>query len=159
MISRYFEGLGMKKRRKAESKKRIIGYTAGVYDLFHVGHLNLLKNAKAMCDFLIVGVSTDELVKYKNKKAIIPFRERFEIVSNIKHVDLVVPQHDMDKIAAWKKLKFDIMFVGDDWYKTKKWEKIEEDFKKAGVKVVYFPYTRGTSSTLINEILQRERDK
>ena len=136
-----------------------IGYTTGVYDLFHIGHLNLLKNAKSLCDKLIVGVTTDELVSYKNKKAVIPFNERMEIVSNIKYVDLVVPQESMDKMEMWEKLKFDVMFVGDDWYKSEKWKKYEDDFKAVNVKIVYFPYTKGTSSTLINDILLKQRNK
>lgn len=137
--------------------KEIIGYTTGVFDLFHIGHLNLLRNARALCDKLIVGVTTDKLVSYKNKKAIIPFSERCEIVRNIKFVDLVVPQEHMNKYDAWKKLKFDVMFVGDDWYNTEKWKDIEAKFKKDGVKVIYFPYTKGTSSTLINQILIDQR--
>ena len=138
----------------------ILGYTSGVYDLFHIGHLNLLKNAKAICDKLIVGVTTDELmIEYKRRKVIIPFSERFEIVRNIKFVDAVVPQETMDKFETWKKLKFDIMFVGDDWYETPKWEKLEKQFKDVGVRIVYFPYTKGTSSTLINNILIEEREE
>tara|TARA_Y100000591_G_scaffold327955_1_gene353433 strand:+ start:211 stop:630 length:420 start_codon:yes stop_codon:yes gene_type:complete len=136
----------------------IIGYTTGVYDLFHVGHLNLLRNAKGMCDKLIVGVTTDELVSYKNKKSIIPHHERMEIVKAIKYVDSVVPQETMDKFEIWKKLKFDVMFVGDDWYNTEKWEDIEKQFNKADVKVVYFPYTKGISSTLLNETLKTLRN-
>jgi len=135
----------------------IIGYTAGVFDLFHIGHLNLLRNAKALCDKLIVGVTTDKLVSYKHKKAVIPFIERCEIVRNIKYVDLVVPQENMDKYKAWKKLKFDIMFVGDDWHNTEKWNNIEAQLEKVGVKIIYFPYTKGTSSTLINQILMEQR--
>ncbi|NCU42150.1 MAG: glycerol-3-phosphate cytidylyltransferase [Candidatus Moranbacteria bacterium] len=138
---------------KEGSSKNIIGYTTGVFDLFHIGHLNMLRNAKSLCDTLIVGVTTDELVTYKNKEAVIPFEERAEIVRNIKYVDLVVPQFDMDKIAAWKKLKFDKVFVGDDWFGTEKWDKIEEDFKRINVPVIYFPYTRGTSSTLLAKVL------
>lgn len=140
-------------------KEIIIGYTTGVFDLFHIGHLNLLKRAKGMCDKLIVGITTDELVSYKLKKAIISFEERCEIVRNIKCVDVVVPQVNMDKYDAWNRLKFDIMFVGDDWYKTEKWQEFEKKFKEVGVKIVYLPYTKGTSSTLINDILLRERDK
>ena len=141
-------------------KRTIIGYTTGVFDLFHVGHLNLLKNAKAICDKLIVGVTTDELLfSYKKKKAVIPFEERSEIVRNIRFVDVVVSQENMDKISAWEKLKFDIMFVGDDWYKSEKWQDIEKRFNGNGVKIVYFPYTKGTSSTLINQILLEQRDK
>jgi len=131
----------------------IVGYTTGVYDLFHIGHLNLLKNAKGMCDKLIVGVTSDELVSYKNKKAVIPFDERMEIVRNIKHVDVVVPQESMNKFEAWEMLKFDIMFVGDDWAKTDKWKEIEGKFDEVGVRIVYFPYTKTTSSTMINETL------
>lgn len=131
----------------------IIGYATGVFDLFHIGHLNLLRNARAMCDRLVVGVSTDELVSYKFKKAVIPFQERMEIVRAIKYVDAVVPQEDMDKMEIWKRLKFDIMFVGDDWYESDKWEKFESDFQEVGVKIIYFPYTKGTSSTKINETL------
>jgi len=135
----------------------IIGYTSGVYDLFHIGHLNLLRNAKGMCDKLIVGVTTDELVSYKNKKAVIPHNERMEIVRAIKYVDAVIPQEDMDKFEMWKKIKFDVMFVGDDWYNTPKWEEIEEKFKTVGVRIVYFPYTKGTSSTIINQTLEQLR--
>jgi glycerol-3-phosphate cytidylyltransferase len=137
----------------------VIGYTTGVFDLFHIGHLNLLRNAKALCDKLIVGVSTDELVAYKNKRAVIPFHERMEIVRHIDVVDAVIPQEDMNKFEMWKKLKFDIMFVGDDWYNTPKWEDFERQFKEVGVRIVYFPYTKGTSSTLINETLKKLRNE
>ena len=138
--------------------KPIIGYTSGVFDLFHIGHLNMLRNAKSLCDKLIVGVTTDELVSYKNKKAVIPFAERMEIVRSIEYVDAVVAQEDMDKIKLWEKLKYDVMFVGDDWFKSDKWNKLDHQFNEVGVKIVYFPYTKGTSSTLINEILLKERN-
>tara|TARA_Y100000591_G_C21333145_1_gene451205 strand:+ start:102 stop:524 length:423 start_codon:yes stop_codon:yes gene_type:complete len=138
----------------------IIGYTTGVYDLFHVGHLNILNNAKKMCDKLIVGVTTDELMMdYKNKKSVIPYEERSEIVANIRSVDVVVPQVSMNKLEAWQKLKFNIMFVGDDWHDTPKWNLIEEELKKQGVKIVYFPYTKGTSSTIINDTLKKLREQ
>ncbi len=137
----------------------VIGYTTGVFDLFHVGHLNLLKNAKALCDKLIVGVTTDELVSYKNKKSVIPFEERIEIVRNIKYVDAVIPQDSMNKLEACRKIKCDIMFVGDDWYGTDKWSTIEKELEEKGVKIIYFPYTKGTSSTLINEILLEQRKR
>ena len=136
----------------------LIGYTTGVFDLFHIGHLNILKNAKGMCDKLIVGVTIDELVKYKNKKAVIPYSERKEIVSAINYVDSVVPQEDMDKFETWKKLKFDILFVGDDWYKDSNWQILEDKFKSVGVKVIYFPYTKGISSTLLNKTLEKLRE-
>lgn len=142
------------------SKKNIIGYTTGVFDLFHIGHLNLLRNAKAMCDKLIVGVTTDELLlNYKFKKSIIPFHERIEILRNIKCIDVVIPQENVDKIMAWKKLKFDIMFVGDDWFNTNKWREFEDQFEAVGIKIIYFPYTRSTSSALINDILLEQRKK
>lgn len=136
----------------------ILGYTSGVYDLFHIGHLNLLKNAKGLCDKLIVGVSIDELVKYKNKKSVIPFEERIEIVRNIKYVDSAIPQYEIDKFKVWEKLKFDILFVGDDWYESASWKDMENRFKEVNVRVVYFPYTKGTSSTLINDILIKTRN-
>lgn len=136
----------------------IIGYTTGVYDLFHIGHLRLLRNAKAMCDKLIVGVSTDELVAYKYKKAVIPFAERIEIIQSIRFVDTVIPQENMDKMEAWKKLKFDVMFVGDDWYQSDKWKELDEQFAQVGVRIVYFPYTKGTSSTVLNEALLNLRN-
>jgi glycerol-3-phosphate cytidylyltransferase len=136
---------------------KIIGYTSGVFDLFHIGHLNLLKNSKSMCDHLIVGVTSDDLVKYKNKKPVIPHTERMEIVKSIKYVDSVVPQNDMNKFKMWGKLKFDIMFVGDDWYENEKWKEYEKEFNSVNVKIIYFPYTKGTSSTLINETLNNLR--
>ena len=135
-----------------------IGYTTGVYDLFHIGHLNLLKNAKGLCDKLIVGVTVDELVKYKYKRAIIPFEDRLEIVRSIKYVDAAIPQDDIDKFAAWEKLKFDILFVGDDWYQSESWQAMEEKFRGVGVKVVYFPYTKGVSSTVISHALNLIRE-
>lgn len=138
--------------------KEILGYTSGVFDLFHVGHLRLLINARGLCDRLIVGVTTDELVAYKNKKAVIPFEERKAIVASLKYVDVVVPQSHMNKLLTWKKLKFDVMFVGDDWYATPKWKNIETKLNHVGVKVIYFPYTQGTSSTLINSVLNQLRD-
>lgn len=137
----------------------IIGYTAGVYDLFHIGHLNLLKNAKGLCDKLIVGVTVDELVLYKGKKAIIPFSDRLEIVRNIKYVDAVVAQYDMDKLTMCKKLGATILFVGDDWYDTPKWQDYEKEFNKAGIKIIYFPYTKGISSTQITKALNMVRSE
>ncbi len=137
--------------------KKTIGYTSGVYDLFHIGHLNLLRNARGMCDKLVVGVTVDELVTYKGKKAMIPFEDRAEIVRSIKYVDAVVPQYDMDKLAMCKKLKADVLFVGDDWHDTPKWQRVEEDLRDIGVKVIYFPYTKGVSSTMITKALKAGR--
>lgn len=135
----------------------IIGYTAGVFDLFHIGHLNLLKNAKGMCDKLIVGVTTDDLVMYKGKHALIPFEDRLEIVRSIKYVDAVVPQDDMDKLSMCRKLDASVLFVGDDWYGTDKWKDYEKEFEKFGIKIIYFPYTKGISSTKITQALQDAR--
>ena len=137
----------------------VIGYTSGVYDLFHVGHLNLLRNAKNMVDKLIVGVSTDELVEYKHKRPVISFNERIEIVNSIKYVDLAVPQVNLDKVEAFDRYKFDFLFVGDDWFKDEKWNDYEKRLNQKGAKVVYFPYTKSTSSTLINQTLENLRAK
>ena len=135
----------------------IIGYTAGVFDLFHIGHLNLLKNAKGMCDRLVVGVTVDELVQYKGKNALIPFEDRIEIVRACKYVDAVIPQYDMDKLKTCKELGAEILFVGDDWYGSQKWRDYESTFENEGIRVIYFPYTRGVSSTKITETLRQIR--
>lgn len=128
----------------------IIGYTTGVYDMFHIGHLNILKRAKEQCDYLIVGVSTDQLVqKDKNKTPIIPFEERFAIVQAIKYVDQVVPQYDKNKFAAWEKYHFNKMFVGSDWKGTPQWEAFEKQFTPVGVEIVYLPHTDGISSSML----------
>ena len=136
-----------------------IGYTGGVYDLFHIGHLNLLKNAKGLCDKLIVGVTIDELVAYKFKKAIIPLEERLEIVRSVKYVDAAIPQGEIDKYKIWEKIKYDILFVGDDWFQSDSWQEMEEKLKKVGVRIVYFPYTKGTSSSVLREILLSKRNE
>lgn len=133
-----------------------IGYTTGVFDLFHIGHLNVLKRAKLECDYLIVGVTSDELsISAKKKKPIIPFQERMEIVEAIKFVDEVVPQMNYDKMEAWNNLKFDKMFVGDDWKGTPKWLEIEKEFAQYGVEIMYFPYTSHTSSSILREVLSK----
>lgn len=135
-------------------KKYKTGYTAGVYDMFHVGHLNILKQAKEMCDFLVVGITTDELsLKKKNKLPVIPYEERVEIVEAIKYVDKVIPQEDSNKVLAHNIVDFDVIFVGDDWKGTEVWNNYENEFKKMGVDVVYFPYTKVTSSTMLREKL------
>ena len=131
----------------------LIGYTTGVYDLFHIGHLNLLKNAKAMCDKLVVGVTIDSLVNYKGKSALIPFEDRIEIVRSCKYVDAAIPQYDMDKIKTCKELGAKILFVGSDWYGTEKWEKYEQQCALEGIQVIYFPYTKGVSTTQIKKAL------
>ena len=129
-------------------KKYKIGYTTGVFDMFHIGHLNILKRAKEQCEFLIVGVSTDEVVQnYKNKTPIIPFDQRVAIVEAIKYVDKVVPQVTMDKLEAWKELKFDVMFHGSDWKNSSLYDDYQKKFEEVGVKIVFLPHTDGISST------------
>ena len=135
----------------------IIGYTTGVYDLFHVGHVNLLRSAKALCDKLIVGVTVDELVAYKGKNSVIPYVERIEVVRACRYVDVAIPQKSIDKIEAVRKLNADILFVGDDWYASPNWERMQAELAELDCRVSYFPYTEGTSSTLINETLNRLR--
>lgn len=138
-------------------KKYKIGYTTGVFDLFHVGHLNILEKAKEQCDYLIVGVSTDEVVrKYKNKTPIIPFNERAKIVSSIKYVDKVVPQENMDKYKAWENIKYNVLFHGDDWKGSTMYNEIEKQLSKEGVDIVFLKHTDGVSSTLLREKLKQE---
>lgn len=140
-------------------KKYNRGYTAGVYDMFHIGHLNVIKNAKIFCNELIVGVSTDEVVeKNKNKKTIIPFEERIKIIEAIRYVNSAIPQTSYSvegKIKIAKENEIDVMFVGDDWKNTEKWNKIEEELKKIGVDVIYLPHTDGISSTILREKIGR----
>jgi glycerol-3-phosphate cytidylyltransferase len=139
-----------------KNKKYKIGYTTGVFDLFHIGHLNIIRRAKEMCDYLIVGVSTDELVgEYKNKKTVIPYAERASIVGALRYVDEVVPQTDRDKVAAFKKYKFDVMFVGDDWKGDKLFMDVELELNKHGASVIYFPYTKNVSSSLLKKVLEK----
>lgn len=140
-------------------KKYKIGYTTGVFDLFHIGHLNILKNSKEQCEYLIVGVSTDEVVKsYKHKTPIIPYEERTAIVSAIKYVDEVVPQTTMDKFAAWEQLHFDAIFHGDDWKGSSMYDEIEKKLNAVGCDMVFLPHTDGTSSTIITDILHKLRE-
>ncbi len=132
----------------------VIGYTTGVYDMFHVGHLNILQRAKAQCDYLIVGVSTDELVEHdKHKRPIIPFADRCRIVKAIKYVDEVVPQIDKDKLAAYHRLnkKFNKMFVGSDWQGSSAWIEYEKQFKPLDVEIIYLPHTDGISSSILRK--------
>ncbi|MBQ7252765.1 MAG: adenylyltransferase/cytidyltransferase family protein [Kiritimatiellae bacterium] len=140
-------------------KQYNIGYTTGVFDMFHVGHLNILKRAKAQCEHLIVGVSTDALVQgYKSKTPIIPFEERFAIVGAIKYVDEVVPQTSMDKFKAWERLKFNALFHGSDWKDSDMYNAIVKQFSKVGVDVVFLPHTTGISSTLLSDVLHKLKE-
>jgi glycerol-3-phosphate cytidylyltransferase len=136
-------------------KKKVVGYTTGVYDMFHIGHLNIIRRAKESCDYLIVGVSTDELVqKEKGKIPVIPYNERAEIVAALKYVDQVVPQPDKNKLKAWEQYHFDRMFVGSDWKGTPQWKRFEEQFAPLGVDIVYLPHTDGISSTKLTEVIK-----
>lgn len=132
-----------------------IGYAPGAFDLFHVGHLNLLRRAKERCDYLIAGVVADEvLIKHKGVTPVVPLAERLEIVRNIRCVDAAHTAMTNDKIEIWKDLGFNILFKGDDWRGTAKGDKLEHDFAAVGVEVVYFPYTLSTSSSALRKTLQ-----
>lgn len=138
----------------------IIGYTTGVYDMFHIGHLNVIRRAREQCDYLIVGVSTDDLVKKEKKKTpVIPYEERVEIVKALKYVDEVVPQPDKNKFAAWERYHFHKMFVGDDWKGTPQWEAYEKQFAPVGVDIIYLPHTDGISSTKLSEVIKTVLDE
>ncbi len=140
--------------RGIKMKKYKIGYTTGVFDMFHIGHLNVIRNAKNHCDYLIVGVSTDELVQsYKNKTPIVSYEERKAIVEAIKYVDKVVPQTSMDKLKAWEDLHFDAIFHGDDWKGSALYNETEQKLKQVGCDMVFLPHTKGTSSTLLAQTL------
>lgn len=143
-----------KEMHEMENKKYKIGYTTGVYDMFHIGHLNILKRAKEQCEFLIVGVTTDELCfRRKQKHPIICESERMAIVAELRCVDQVVPQDNMDKLEAVKKYKADAVFVGSDWKGTDAWNKYEKEFADVGCTVVYLDHTDGISSTILRDRL------
>ena len=140
-----------------------IGYAPGAYDLFHVGHLNILRHAKSQCDYLIAGVVSDEMCELtKGRRPVIPLTERLEIVSHISYVDEAVAEIVPDKLETWETVRFNVLFKGDDWRGTAKGLKLETDFAAVGVEVVYFPYTMHTSSTMLRRVLagiegERER--
>ncbi|MDE1992281.1 MAG: adenylyltransferase/cytidyltransferase family protein [Rhizobiaceae bacterium] len=131
-----------------------IGYAPGAYDLFHIGHLNLLRRAKEHCDYLIAGVAADDvLVKDKGLTPVIPLAERLEIVRNIRFVDAVYAATTRDKVEIWKELRFNVLFKGDDWRGSEKGDRLERDFGALGVEVIYFPYTASTSSSALRKTL------
>ena len=134
----------------------IIGYAPGAYDLFHVGHLNILKHAKSQCDVLIAGVVSDEkCLRTKGVAPFVPLVERAEIVRHIVYVDEVYEEHVPSKLDAWQELNFHRIFKGDDWRGTPKGDRLERDFATVGVEVVYFPYTVHTSSSMLRRALTR----
>ncbi|RNE67375.1 adenylyltransferase/cytidyltransferase family protein [Cryobacterium tepidiphilum] len=131
-----------------------VGYAAGAFDLFHIGHLNLLRHAKSHCDYLIAGVVSDEmLLLNKGRPPVVPLAERLEIVQHISYVDEAIPEVLPDKLDTWKELRFDVFFKGDDWQGTEKGLRLEREFARYGVDIVYFPYTLSTSSTLLRGAL------
>jgi glycerol-3-phosphate cytidylyltransferase len=131
-----------------------VGYAAGAFDLFHIGHLNILKHAKSRCDYLIAGVVSDEMLRLsKGADPVIPLAERLEIVRNISYVDEAVAEVLPDKLDTWRELRFDVFFKGDDWRGTEKGLRLERRFAEVGVEVVYFPYTMTTSSTQLRQAL------
>ena len=133
---------------------RIVGYAPGAYDLFHVGHLNILRLAKQHCDYLIAGVVSDEMCEFtKGKLPVIPLAERLEIVSHISLVDEVFAEMQPDKVETWRTLQLDVLFKGDDWRGTPKGARLERTFAAVGVEIVYFPYTVQTSSTMLRRAL------
>ena len=135
--------------------EKVIGYTQGTFDMFHIGHLNLIKNAKRHCDYLVVGVNSDDLVEsYKNKRPIIPLDERVEIMRAIKYVDEVIVTNTLDKKAIWEKVRFNEIYIGDDWKGNERWEKTGKEMEQLGAKLVFLPYTKDTSSTMLREKLK-----
>ena len=140
-----------------DKKKYRVGYTSGVYDMFHIGHLNVIKKAKDQCEYLIVGVTTDALCyKRKNKYPIINEADRMAIVNAIKYVDEVIPQDSMDKVKVVKKYDVDAVFVGSDWKDSESWNNYEKEFAKENCSVVYLDHTDGISSTILREKLNKE---
>lgn len=134
--------------------KKIIGFTAGTFDMFHIGHLNLIKNAKSRCDFLIVGVNSDKLVQdYKGKRVVVPLEERMEIIRSLRFVDEVIQIDSLDKKISWHQKHYDLLFIGDDWKGNPRWEETEKEMSSYGVETIYLPHTEGTNSTLLREKL------
>ena len=135
--------------------EKVIGYTQGTFDMFHIGHLNLIKNAKRHCDYLVVGVNSDDLVEsYKNKRPIIPLDKRVEIMRAIKYVDEVIVTNTLDKKEIWEKVRFNEIYIGDDWKGNERWEKTGKEMEQLGAKLVFLPYTKDTSSTMLREKLK-----
>ena len=139
-------------------KKHRLGFTAGTYDMFHVGHLNLLKKAKEQCQYLIVGVNKDELVvSYKHKLPLIPEKERAEIIKSIKYVDEVHLMDTLDKMDAFAEFHFDVIFIGSDWQGSERYEREELKMAEVGIEIRYIPYTTNISSTILaHRILENE---
>jgi glycerol-3-phosphate cytidylyltransferase len=132
-----------------------IGFAPGVYDLFHIGHLNILREARKHCDRLVAGVTSDDLTaRLKGRVPVVPLAERLEIVQGVRYVDEAVVETEVDKLSTWRRVGFHVIFKGDDWLGTPKWMEYERRFAEVGVDVVYFPYTMHTSSTLLRGALE-----
>lgn len=137
----------------------VVGYASGVFDMFHVGHLNVLRRAKLDCDYLIAGVVTDEVVEQvKGKRPVVPLFERIEIVQSIRFVDEAVPDDTSDKFHMWERLKFDVFFKGDDWKDTPRGDRLEAALGAVGARVCYLPYTPNTSSMLLRQVITAKLD-
>ena len=135
-------------------KKYYLGYTQGVYDMFHIGHLNLIKKAASQCDRLLVGINSDTLVEsYKHKKPVVAQNDRLEIIKSLKFVDDAFVVNTLDKVSLWKDYHFDVIFIGDDWKGNPRWEQTCIDLKPYGVDVVFLPYTKNISSSLLRPML------
>lgn len=136
------------------NSQKLVGFTAGTFDMFHIGHLNLLRNARARCDYLIVGVNSDDLVEeYKGRKVIVPLDERIEIVRSICFVDEVMKIETLDKMVSWEQKHYHLLFIGDDWKGDPRWEATAKEMADIGVQTIFLPYTKGRNSTLLREAL------
>lgn len=137
-----------------EDTDRVIGYVPGAWDMFHIGHLNILRRSRELCDELIVGVVTDEeLLRAKGKTPFVPLAERMDVVASLDLVDNVVIDYSTDKLEVWQRVGFDVIFKGDDWRGTPKGDRLEKQMSSVGVKVCYFPYTAHTSSTRLRAMI------
>jgi glycerol-3-phosphate cytidylyltransferase len=144
----------MSRSTMSGAPRPVVGYAPGAYDLFHIGHLNILKHAAENCDVLIAGVVSDEmLLQAKGRLPVIPLAERLEIVRSLRFVDDVHAEVVPDKLDTWREVRFDVIFKGDDWRGTPKGDKLERAFAEVGVRVQYFPYTMHTSSTVLRKAL------
>jgi glycerol-3-phosphate cytidylyltransferase len=152
-------GVGRSREEVVASSQRVVGYAPGVFDMFHVGHLNVLRKAKSQCDFLIVGVVTDERVlATKGASPLMPLDERMEIVGALDLVDKVVVDDSTDKVQMWQRLNFDVIFKGDDWRGTAKGDNLERGMAAVGAEVIYFPYTTHISSTRMRALVASAND-
>lgn len=137
-----------------EHEEGVTGYVPGGFDLFHIGHLNILRAARARCDRLVVGVATDNSLRtMKGRDPVIPHSERMEIIESLRFVDRVVPDHSQDKTVAWRSTPFDVLFKGTDWRDTEKGRQLEAEMAAVGARIIYLPYTPSTSSTMLRRLI------